>query len=375
MTDTNTDSPTSERHAEIADAFGRDIDPLEAFDEKFSDHVTFDPFDLYIEEEIQSKDYTDGYVNNLTRVIEQWRDFMEATGRHPACPSTDHIKEFALYYRDDVGNTPGVVDNKLTVLSRVYQYFQNEPAFPHPTDFNPFESAKNKIDLSATDPKEPHPIPVEELREVVGDLTHIRDRALVVTPLKLGVRAGELCNIKISEIHIENSELQTHYPELGTHDALDGRPNAVYIPHDRDGNKSQRPRVLPLDEELRRVLLQYLLCRPDTGEPWLFLSKKQAVKFDRRNVYDLWTKHFQNRHGYEENDRYRGVSPHYGRHFFSTWWRVEKDAPRPLVKYMRGDLQSGGDLRNSREAIDSYIHPYYEDIEPLYRSEIFKLRV
>jgi integrase/recombinase XerD len=45
------------------------------------------------------------------------------------------------------------------------------------------------------------------------------------------------------------------------------------------------------------------------------------------------------------------------------------------VKYMRGDLQSGGELRNSRDAIDSYIHAYYEDIEPLYRSEIFKLRI
>jgi integrase/recombinase XerD len=300
---------------------------------------------------------------------------METTGRHPACPSTEHVKRFALYYRDEEGNTPRVVDEKLTVLSRVYQYFQNEPSFPHPTDFNPFESAKNKIDLSGTNPKEPRPIPLDELRDVVKDLTHIRDRALVVAPLKLGVRASELCNIKLSEIHISNSEVQSHYPELGTHEALTDRPNAVYIPHDREGNKSERPRVIPVDDELRRTLLQYLLCRPDTGEPWLFLSKKQALKLDRRNVNDVWKKHFCERHDYGETDRYRGVSSHYGRHYFSTWWKVKKDTPRPLVKYMRGDLQSGGELRNSRDAIDSYIHAYYEDIEPLYRSEIFKLRI
>lgn len=42
---------------------------------------------------------------------------------------------------------------------------------------------------------------------------------------------------------------------------------------------------------------------------------------------------------------------------------------------MRGDKQSSGKIRSTRDAIDSYVHTFYEDIEDRYRREIFKLRV
>ena len=69
------------------------------------------------------------------------------------------------------------------------------------------------------------------------------------------------------------------------------------------------------------------------------------------------------------------MSSHYGRHFGTTWFKVEQDWPRDLVKYLRGDIQSGGEIRSTRDAIDSYIHTYYEDIEDRYRAEVFKFRI
>lgn len=190
---------------------------------------------------------------------------------------------------------------------------------------------------------------------------------------KLALRASETANIKLSEIYIANAELQDHYEELGTHPALEGRPNAVFIPHDRERNKSERPRVLPLDDELRRVLLQYLLCRPDNGEPWLFLSKSGGKKVGHTNINDVWKKYFRPEYG--PNERYRGVSSHYGRHYFTTWFSIEREWPRDLIKYLRGDRQSGGKIRSTRDAIDSYIHAWYEDIENRYREDIYKLRI
>ena len=179
---------------------------------------------------------------------DQWRDYM--TGhydRHAAVPTTRHVMDFARYYLDERDNAKNTVAAKLGTLSRAFRYFQSEPAFPHPTDFNPFDAAKGKIDLNGDDPKDPRPIPLDELQDVVRDgIKHIRDRALIVTQFKLGLRASEASNIKLSEVHIANSELQDHYDDLGMHPALEGRPNAVYIPHDRKRNKSERPRVLPL---------------------------------------------------------------------------------------------------------------------------------
>ena len=361
-------------HETIAEAFGRTTDPLVEYDGQFK-QLDVDPFELWLEEQVYSQDYSDGTVDTLERRVDQWRNFMrDQTDRHPAVPTTGHVIDFARYYLDERDNAKNTVGAKLGTLSRVFRYFQSEPAFPHPTDFNPFDAAKGKIDLNGDDPKDPRPIPLNDLRDVIrDDIKHVRDRALIVTQFKLGLRASEASNIKLSEIHIANSELQDHYDDLGTHPALEGRPNAVYIPHDRKRNKSERPRVLPLDDELRRVLLQYLLCRPDNQRPWLFLSKSGGKKLDQDNINDIWKKHFRPEYG--PNERYRGVSSHYGRHYFTTWFRIEREWPRDLIKYVRGDRQSGGKIRSTRDAIDSYIHAWYEDIEDDYRQEIYKFRI
>ncbi len=202
------------------------------------------------------------------------------------------------------------------------------------------------------------------------DITHIRDRAIVLIQLKLGLRATEVCNLKLSEIHLANSGVLNHYDEMGSVRALKNRENAVYIPHDREGNKSRRPRVLPLDDELRHALLQYLLIRPDNGEPWLFLSKNGRTQLRQKNVNVVWKDAFHPE--YAETEDFRAVTSHYGRHRFTTFWRVEEDLNRELIKYMRGDTAGSATL-DDRGAIDEYIHTYYEDIEPIYRERIYKL--
>jgi len=361
-------------HETIAEAFGRTTDPLGKYDDRFK-QLEINPFELWLEDRIYTQDYVDKTIEMYERRVRQWCEFMQnQTDRHPAVPTKRHCIEFAHYYLNEQNNSGTTVSNKMATLSRAYQYFQSEHAFPHPTDFNPFDAAKGKLDLSDDESDDQHPIQLDELRDIIhNDIKHIRDQALIIIQLKLGLRASEASNIKLSEIHIANSELQDHYEDLGTHPTLEGRSNAVYIPHDRDLNKSKRPRVLPLDTELRQVLLQYLLCRPDNGRPWLFLSKSGGKKLDQDNINDVWKKYFRPKYG--PTERYRGVSSHYGRHYFTTWFRIKREWSRDLIKYMRGDRQSGGEMRSNRDAIDTYIHTWYEDIEDRYRREIFKLRI
>lgn len=66
------------------------------------------------------------------------------------------------------------------------------------------------------------------------------------------------------------------------------------------------------------------------------------------------------------------MTSHYGRHRFTTYWRVEQAIDRELVKYMRGDTVEGE--LGEREAIDDYTHTYYEDIESIYLERIFELQ-
>jgi hypothetical protein len=44
------------------------------------------------------------------------------------------------------------------------------------------------------------------------------------------------------------------------------------------------------------------------------------------------------------------------RHYFTTWLRIVREWSRDLIRYLRGDRQSGGEIRSTRDAIDSYIH-------------------
>ncbi|PSP64647.1 hypothetical protein BRC79_09855 [Halobacteriales archaeon QH_8_67_27] len=169
--------------------------------------------------------------------------------------------------------------------------------------------AKKKLSLSTKRVKESPRIPVEELREIIGDVKHIRDRAFIITQLKLGLRASEIANIKISELNITNSEVEKYYPDMGSSPHVARFDNAVYIPHDRQGNKSKCPRVLPVDEELRRLWMNYLLVRPDNDEPWLFPSRTSHSQVDDEAINNAWKRHFHPE--YEETQQHRAVTSHY----------------------------------------------------------------
>lgn len=358
------------KRQQLADAFGREIDPLAAHAATLEE-VGIDVFELFVEDVLEPKDLSEDTLISYERTIRQWSEYMEEQGRHPACPNEEHVKGFLRREVEERGNAARTARKKLTELNRIYEYWQNGAEFPHPTDFNPFGIAKEKVDLTTERVKEPPRIPVETLRERIARVTNVRQRALIVTQLKLGIRATEMANIKLSEVNLINEELREHYPNLGTSPHVSDYSNAVYIPHDREGNKRRRPTVLPLDDELRRLWITYLLMRPDNGEPWLFLSHTSNTQLDDEAVNLAWKDAFHPE--YAETETHRGVTSHFGRHRFTTYWRVEEGINEELIKYMRGDVE--GDLSKSTGAIKHYIHSYYEDIEDLYRKRIYKLGV
>jgi len=361
---------------EVADAFDTTLDPLAEFEEEFAT-LEVDPFEPVVEKVLEPKDLHEDTLRNYRSVFEDWREHMAHEGRHPACPSDDHVVRFIeheLAPKAEGGkdNHPRTVKAKLRKLNRAYEFWQDTAAFPHPQDYNPVKLARETVNLKTPDSKEHRRIPVSELREMMASVTHLRKRAIIGMQLKLGLRAGEVSNVKLNDLSLNIEELASHYPELGSERRLEGRPNAIYVPpgDERPGNKSRRPRVLPLDDELRRLLVRYLLVRPENGEPWLFLSQKSHSKINKKTVNKVWKDALHPE--YAETEQYRPVTSHFGRHRFSTWWRVEQDVNRELVKYMRGD-KPGSRSAKTREAIDAYLHTYYEDIEDLYLENIYKL--
>ena len=362
----------------IAEAFDRAIDPLAKHDEKFQEMEAegIDPYEMFLDDIVRSSWRDESTVDEYERAIKHFKEFMQGRDRHPACPNSTLVRGFAENELVTKGNKKSTVKTKLRLVNKGFEYMQHEPHFPHSQEYNPFMSANEKISWDAGEPdvnREYPKVTVEQMREALEEVTHIKKLAMILMGLKLGMRQGEIRNVQLQDLHIVNNELQKHYSELGTHPRLDGHFNAIYIPsrNERSENKSKRPRLLPLDDEMRQVLLQYLLVRPDCGEPWLFVTQTHHERIrDKDGINRHWRE--QIRPQIEVNDHQKELTSHFGRHWFTTFWKIERNMQRELVEYMRGDVLGKS---TGSEGIDEYLHAYYPDIEDRYREEIYKLLI
>lgn len=370
------------------EAYNRSADPMKEVEptvRSVDDEDYEETFGLFLDRRIYSMAYNDSTNRWYETTLEQWQDFIEECDRHPATPPVGAAKEFVQHLRDERENTKRTITKKVTILRKCFTFFNTagsdgSPLIYNDVTYNEFENVLDEVNIKPKEQKNIHNITEAEMGELFHDrIRHVRDRAIILFQLKLGARAGEVSNARLEDIQINVSEIENHYPEMGTHSFVemeDPDHAAVYIPDrkERDGNKSKNGRLIPMDDELRQCLREYLLVRPDNGEPWLFLSKTSGKKIHKSNVNEIWKKYF--RPEYAETEFHRAVTSHFGRHFFTTWWESDKrDMTRRDIQYLRGDGketdENGGPRR--ADSMDEYVHRFYPDIEQKYIDGVFKI--
>jgi len=363
------DSSPDDFREVYAEAFDRSTDPLAEYSDTFADLP--DPFDYFIRKVVANRDKIDreGTIEDYERTYRQWREFMSGTDRHPACPTVEQIESYIEWRRDVHNNAPSTIKIKFGRLKQAYNYWQRESVFPHPPDHHLFQVAYDQSSFGEQSSKSFPNLTLDDLRGVFSRIDFIRARALIALQLKLGLRSSEVSNLQIQDIRLNHSGVEECYPELGSQPVLDGKSDALYVPPDRDGNKSKVSRVLPIDDELRWLLIRHLLTRPQVDEPWVFLSNQSFRKLSHRGVNRPWKDAFHPE--YEETAENRAITSHFGRHWFSSYLRLELELEREMVQYMRGDNIEPPDT--FAEAIDDYLHPNFDLIEEPYRDGIFKL--
>jgi integrase/recombinase XerD len=376
-----------------------------------------DLFDLWFTDGVAERNDGEGLkpgsVTGYERTVRYWREHMAADdslgggGRHPAAPSEAHVRSFIdrLYRpekRGGRGNAKATVELHAARLRAVFRWFGTQRDLPHAAHhgYDPVAPVVGTYPWGETpDEKRPHKLTPTDLRDGVARVTNVRDRAMLVLQMKLGLRAGEVRNIQLGDLALTDTHLQRHYAgRLGTHPDLphnrrrestrgdrpaedDEWEPAVVIPHDRPGNKSEVSRTLPLDDECVRVLVPYLLLRPDVAEPWVFLSRSGYSRIDDPNGLNrVWEQAFP-REGddgsvlWGETDTRRAVSSHTGRHTFATHLRVEEGVEETVVQYALGHRITarveGG--RPRRDAIDTYTHVDYDHLKPVYLASIYRV--
>ncbi|SNZ04589.1 Site-specific recombinase XerD [Natronoarchaeum philippinense] len=259
-------------------------------------------------------------------------------------------------------------------LHRFYGYMTQVGVF----DANPMTIVVEQMDESIdTDPAR-REISVPEMQAFVRGIEHPLDRAVIVTLLKTGLRAGELCNLDRRDLHLPAAPDAEDAPVRAT---IDGRPRSLYVsPKPRQGvevngerrtesNKRKRETVVPVDEELSAILVRWLAIRPDAVSPAepLFVGTRdgwgQRLSID--TVHRIVTDHARDRGWYRTGGgAAENVTPHYFRHFFTTHLRSET-GDRGIVKYLRGDV--------AEDVIDTYTHNWGDRVRETYEGKIYSL--
>ena len=304
------------------------------------------------------------------RVLRDFEGYLE--GRSLGFAEANHRDCLAYVHRLRERAADSTVATYSSYLHRFYDYMIRVGEL----EDNPMAVVIEEIDESiATDPPR-RELTVAQMRSFVADIAHPLDRAVILTFLKTGVRAGELCNLDARDLHLADTDHGTD-----PRPRLDGRPDSLYVDstptrgavyngHRRTAsNKRQRATTIPVDTELSRVLKRWLAVRPDPVADTAPLFMSTADSWGQRLTTDM-VHHIVETHardagwyrddgGPEEN-----VTPHYFRHFFTTHLR-DRTGERGVVKYLRGDVAS--------DVIDTYTHDWGDTVRRVYDTHIYSV--
>lgn len=349
----------------------------------------------------------------------------------------DHLKHsdrYLIIEQRGPGNGPGDLDisdvtrhNMLNTLVNFYNFLKDEKGV---VSNNPAQRALRSFsedEFDLTPPDRPR-IEMSEMREFLDWLDTPFERAVILTLLKTGVRIGELINIDLRCVHLGDGTGNTHplYQSLLDQYEVDlisevrTKPDTMFVytrfneeTEIRDeirkrGNKrkDKQGSVIPIDDELKTALLEYLLSRRpplehdrrDTAIP-LFVKPSNSGTLDRL-TYSSVRAQFGDRG--DRADVALGVLADYGwyevgapteenvfmqyfRHYFTDNHKHNHGVyrgwmPAGVIAYIRGDVDKsatvGSERRESTARENTYSHDdwrnYELNIEQPYLDNVYK---
>ena len=308
------------------------------------------------------------------RVLREFEAFLEAE-RGATVRSAGRRDCMAWLHTIRGDAAPSTVATYASYVHRFYGYMNRVGAL----DDDPMALVVEEMDESIDANPDRREISVQRMRTFVSDVAHPLDRALTVTLLKTGVRVGELSNLDLRDLYLDDDAVRSAY-DVPPRPAIDERPDSLYVPSEpargstyngeerSASNKRKRSTVIPVDEELKRVLRAWLAIRPDTpspAEPLFASTAEWGRRVTPSMVRSIVTGHAETAGwhrpggGAEEN-----VTPHYFRHFFTTHLR-DRTGDRGVVKYLRGDVAD--------DVIDTYTHNWGGQVRDVYERHVYSV--
>ncbi len=228
----------------------------------------------------------------------------------------------------------------------------------------------------------------KEVGEFLSSIPDPQLRAGGTLFAKTGIRGGENYNIDLPFLHLDHEifykTIEDH--AISLHEKVGDRPDSLYIPSEptKDekyrgekrllGNKRERGTVIPIDEETKQTLLDWLAVRPITESPhplWVSPrnnSNRIGEVYFRRSLCEKFSK----RTGFYNPDSNKDFSSHWFRHFFTTNMKPgmghhDGYLDPSTVKFLRGDIED--------DIMKVYTHDWGNTIKEEYCSAIYHLGI
>jgi integrase/recombinase XerC len=266
-------------------------------------------------------------------------------------------------------------------------------------DANPVAFVLDQTSPPNTDKDYPE-ITVNELGGFLRWLGDPQHRAAYTTMSKIATRSGETVNIDLPHLYLDHPIYLDYLDHRGIdlYEVVADKPDSVYIPSEptvdekyrgeirTSGNKTAEGKLLPIDRELKRVLLDWISVRPDVGYPYPLFVGEQGSRLDGTHLlhklkqelkeYGLTIEHV------EDDDK--NMDLHYFRHFFSTNMQDSQGTyegaewPWAKVKIIRGDKgttangdNNGSNGRGGDDLHNTYTHNWGDLIRDPYLRDIY----
>ena len=306
-------------------------------------------------------------VYEYERVLRDFDGFLEDEGvdekarGHDDATRRDCMRYIAYLRRSDLSGSS--VATYASYLHRFYAYLVKADEYPQ--DTNPMALVTDEMDESINKNPRRRELTVEDVSDFLRTVNHPRDRCMLVLLFKTGMRAGELANLNLR--HVSLSAEKNEKYGTGGDPLLNER--SIYVDSGIEGNKRVRDTLVPVDDEVERELVRWLRVRPEISgdeEPlFVSLSPASSGRLSSEAVAEA-TRKYTREYGWwsSENDMRQNVTPHYCRHFFTTYLR-DSSGDDALVRYLRGD--TGGDV------LETYTHNWGDRVREKYEKFIYRL--
>lgn len=255
-------------------------------------------------------------------------DVKDITRTHIAC-FIDYLRDRKELYNGEVGVKKSTARKYVSSLKHFVKFFSHEDYCPLIGDIDFEEGAiDDSMDDFDNQPAKNRDLggktlSPNQVKKLIDSRSEAKERAILLTLVKTGMRREELTKIKMKHLHLDE--------------------NWIFLKHRKGGKNGN----VIFDEECKRYLRTYVKSKNNLGpEDYLFTDKGEKYDPDKiTRKYQNWAKQA----GLEE-DEFRG--PHDLRHTFAAHQRKEVKGTKSGIYIFRRVQMSHKDNRDTGERYD-----------------------